>query len=138
MDDKNIKNVATMSFDGGLELTVSSNDLTFNSDTIVTSANIDSYITNSSANWVGNSHIVQITELPIGVWTQNYKTNVLEKLANVDGLIRQVNELHTDEYVNFKVALTNQGVELAKQVGLVNLLKLSHKHSVSFCMLYLF
>jgi DNA topoisomerase-2 len=90
------------------------------------------------ANWVGNSHFVHITELPIGVWTQNYKTNVLEKLANVDGLIRQVNELHTDEFVNFKVALTNQGVDLAKQVGLVNLLKLSHKHSVSFCIFFRF
>jgi DNA topoisomerase-2 len=88
------------------------------------------------ANWVANSQVIQITELPVGIWTQNYKTSVLEKLANIDGVIRQVNELHTDENVNFRVALTSQGVEEAKKVGLLNLLKLTHKHSVNLILMF--
>jgi hypothetical protein len=55
LDNHNVKNVATLTFDGGLELSVSSNNLTFDSDPVVTSANIESYISNSSANWVGNA-----------------------------------------------------------------------------------
>uniref|UniRef100_A0A0N5AZ18 DNA topoisomerase 2 n=1 Tax=Syphacia muris TaxID=451379 RepID=A0A0N5AZ18_9BILA len=43
---------------------------------------------------------VKITELPIGVWTDNYKTEVLSALVK-DGLLVDFNEFHTENTVSF-------------------------------------
>lgn len=51
---------------------------------------------------------VEITELPVGVWTQNYKENVLEALANgtekVKAVVSEYREYHTDTTVRFVVS----------------------------------
>ncbi|KAH8335876.1 hypothetical protein KR074_000575 [Drosophila pseudoananassae] len=51
---------------------------------------------------------VEITELPVGVWTQNYKENVLEPLANgtekVKAVVSDYREYHTDTTVRFVVS----------------------------------
>ena len=55
---------------------------------------------------------VEITELPIGVWTQNYKESVLEPmlLGNEKNkpVITDYNEYHTDTTVKFVVYMTPQ------------------------------
>ncbi|XP_005191756.1 DNA topoisomerase 2 [Musca domestica] len=62
----------------------------------------------------GNIQIVQgdkieISELPVGTWTQTYKENVLEPLANgsekVKPIISDYREYHTDTTVRFVITL---------------------------------
>jgi len=51
---------------------------------------------------------LEISELPVGVWTQNYKENVLEPLSNgtekVKGIISEYREYHTDTTVRFVIS----------------------------------
>ncbi|XP_075149508.1 DNA topoisomerase 2 [Haematobia irritans] len=62
----------------------------------------------------GNIQIIQgdkveISELPIGTWTQTYKENVLEPLANgsekIKPIIADYREYHTDTTVRFVITL---------------------------------
>ncbi|KAI8042943.1 hypothetical protein M5D96_004267 [Drosophila gunungcola] len=54
---------------------------------------------------------VEITELPVGVWTQNYKENVLEALSNgtdkVKAIVSDYREYHTDTTVRFVVSFAS-------------------------------
>lgn len=63
----------------------------------------------------GNIQIIQgnkieISELPIGTWTQNYKENVLEPLSTgtdkVKAIISDYREYHTDSTVRFVITLS--------------------------------
>lgn len=51
---------------------------------------------------------IEITELPIGTWTQNYKESVLEALSNgtekVKAIVSDYREYHTDTTVRFVVS----------------------------------
>ncbi|BFF94070.1 DNA topoisomerase 2 [Drosophila madeirensis] len=51
---------------------------------------------------------IEITELPVGVWTQNYKENVLEPLSNgtekVKAIVADYREYHTDTTVRFVIS----------------------------------
>ncbi|XP_051858791.1 DNA topoisomerase 2 isoform X2 [Drosophila albomicans] len=51
---------------------------------------------------------IEITELPVGVWTQTYKENVLEALSNgtekVKAVISEYREYHTDTTVRFVIS----------------------------------
>ncbi|KAH8357885.1 hypothetical protein KR200_002780 [Drosophila serrata] len=53
---------------------------------------------------------IEITELPVGVWTQTYKENVLEPLSNgtekIKAVISEYREYHTDTTVRFVVSFT--------------------------------
>ncbi|KAH8333743.1 hypothetical protein KR059_002916 [Drosophila kikkawai] len=53
---------------------------------------------------------IEITELPVGVWTQTYKENVLEPLANgtekVKAVISEYREYHTDTTVRFVISFS--------------------------------
>ncbi|ALC39502.1 Top2 [Drosophila busckii] len=55
------------------------------------------------------NNVLEITELPVGVWTQNYKENVLEPLSNgtdkIKAVISEYREYHTDTTVRFVVTL---------------------------------
>ncbi|XP_013109080.1 DNA topoisomerase 2 [Stomoxys calcitrans] len=62
----------------------------------------------------GNIQIIQgdkieISELPVGTWTQTYKENVLEPLSNgsekVKAIISDYREYHTDTTVRFVITL---------------------------------
>ncbi|KAH0814448.1 hypothetical protein GEV33_008343 [Tenebrio molitor] len=46
------------------------------------------YVVNGEIAIVGNNKL-EITELPVGTWTQNYKENVLEPLLHVDELLKR-------------------------------------------------
>ena len=54
---------------------------------------------------------VEITELPIRTWTQNYKESVMEPMLNgsekVAAQITDYKEYHTDKTVKFVVSMTN-------------------------------
>lgn len=54
------------------------------------------------------NNCIEITELPVGVWTQNYKENVLEPLSNgtekVKAIVSDYREFHTDTTVRFVVS----------------------------------
>lgn len=63
----------------------------------------------------GNIQIIQgnkieISELPVGTWTQNYKENVLEPLSTgtdkVKAIISDYREYHTDTTVRFVITLS--------------------------------
>nr|USF91789.1 topoisomerase II [Drosophila simulans] len=51
---------------------------------------------------------LEISELPVGVWTQNYKENVLEALSNgtekVKAVVSEYKEYHTDTTVRFVIS----------------------------------
>lgn len=65
------------------------------------------FFTNGNVAILGDSKI-EITELPIGSWTQTYKENVLESLLHgsekVKPLINDYKEYHTDTTVRFVVS----------------------------------
>ncbi|GMS90996.1 hypothetical protein PENTCL1PPCAC_13171, partial [Pristionchus entomophagus] len=48
-----------------------------------------------------------IDELPVGMWTSNYKTKVLGPLVK-EGGIRSIRESHTDENVRFELELSSE------------------------------
>uniref|UniRef100_A0A1B0CES7 DNA topoisomerase 2 n=1 Tax=Lutzomyia longipalpis TaxID=7200 RepID=A0A1B0CES7_LUTLO len=53
---------------------------------------------------------IEITELPIGVWTQTYKENVLEPLLHgtdkTKAILNDYKEYHTDTTVRFVISFT--------------------------------
>lgn len=65
------------------------------------------YFTNGNVAILGDNRI-EITELPIGTWTQSYKENVLESLLHgsekVKPMISDYKEYHTDTTVRFVVS----------------------------------
>ncbi|CAD5233794.1 unnamed protein product [Bursaphelenchus xylophilus] len=76
-----------------------------------------------------NDDTVEITELPVKTWTQNYKENVLEPM--MDGtpdkpaLINDFKEYHTEETVKFLVKFAPGKLREAERQGLHNVFKLT-------------
>ncbi|KAM3966414.1 DNA topoisomerase 2 [Aphomia sociella] len=67
----------------------------------------DKYVISGEAAVLPNEKI-EITELPIGTWTQNYKENVLEPMLGTDKVkpvISEYREYNTDTTVRFVVSL---------------------------------
>ncbi|XP_023932528.1 LOW QUALITY PROTEIN: DNA topoisomerase 2-alpha-like [Lingula anatina] len=71
---------------------------------------------------------IEITELPIRVWTQNYKESVLEPMLQgtdkTPAVISDYKEYHTDVTVKFVVKMTAEKLAQAEQVGLHKFFKL--------------
>ncbi|VDK26248.1 unnamed protein product, partial [Anisakis simplex] len=71
---------------------------------------------------------VEITELPIRVWTQNYKESVVE--AMLEGsekqkyTIQDYKEYHTDATVRFVIKMTKEKLREAEMEGLHKVFKL--------------
>ncbi|KAF7282810.1 hypothetical protein GWI33_001951 [Rhynchophorus ferrugineus] len=78
---------------------------------------------------------VEITELPIGMWTQNYKENVLEPMLNgsekIKAVLQDYKEYNTDTTVKFIVTLQNGQMELMEKEGLHKVFKLQNLFSTS-------
>ncbi|KAH8404824.1 hypothetical protein KR222_004799 [Zaprionus bogoriensis] len=80
---------------------------------------------------------IEITELPIGVWTQNYKENVLEALSNgtdkVKAIISDYREYHTDTTVRFVISFAPGEFErlVREDGGFHRVLKLSSSMSLN-------
>ncbi|CAG8622241.1 2429_t:CDS:10, partial [Paraglomus occultum] len=73
---------------------------------------------------------LEITELPIGVWTQSYKELLEEFMTGSDKgkkepFIKDYKEYHTDTSVHFVVNLTEENMKKVLEEGLENKFKLS-------------
>merc|ERR1719262_194890 len=71
---------------------------------------------------------VEITELPVKKWTQDYR-EFLEELVKGDkketkALLEDYQEHHTERTAHFTCVLTPEGVEAAKNQGLEKMFKL--------------
>ena len=66
---------------------------------------------------------VEITELPIGVWSEVYKRNVLETHKN-DSLILDFKEYNTESKLRFVIKLTPQQLMRGHKQGLHKYFKL--------------
>ncbi|CAH8664527.1 unnamed protein product [Heterobilharzia americana] len=78
---------------------------------------------------------VEITELPIRTWTQNYKESVLEPMLNgsekVPACITDYKEYHTDVTVRFVVKMSPEKLREAEASGLHKFFKLQTVMSTS-------
>lgn len=94
------------------------------------------YFTNGNVAIVEDVKI-EITELPIGTWTQTYKENVLEPLINGNekqkAVITDYKEYHTHTTVRFVVSFAPGEFEKldAEQGGFHRVFKLSSSMSTS-------
>ncbi|XP_048487438.1 DNA topoisomerase 2 isoform X1 [Plutella xylostella] len=79
---------------------------------------------------------VEITELPVGVWTQNYKENVLEPMLGTDKvkpIISEYREYNTDTTVRFVVSLLPGKLAEVEAEGIHKVFKLQTTISMT-CM----
>jgi len=78
---------------------------------------------------------VEITELPVRTWTQNYKENVLEPMLHgsekTPAVISDYKEYHTDKTVKFVVKMSAEKLAKAEQEGLHKLFKISNTISTN-------
>ena len=78
---------------------------------------------------------LEISELPINVWTQTYKESVLEPMLQggekVAPFIQDYREYHTDTTVKFIVTLSQDKLQEAERVGVHKKFKLETTISTS-------
>lgn len=74
---------------------------------------------------------IQISELPVGVWTNNYKESVLDVMLNKNEAIIDYKEHSTDTEVNFIVTMSPQKLRDYEREGLHKVFKLSTTISLS-------
>eukprot|EP00892_Ulva_mutabilis_P007081 jgi/Ulvmu1/4745/UM020_0029.1 len=83
---------------------------------------------------------LEISELPVRKWTQDYKEwlDALVKPADGEGpaLVSDFKEHHTDTEVSFTVTLTDVGLRTAQEKGISTFFKLQTKISTSNMMLF--
>ncbi|XP_028179353.1 DNA topoisomerase 2 isoform X1 [Ostrinia furnacalis] len=95
----------------------------------------DKYVISGEAAILPNDKI-EITELPVGAWTQNYKENVLEPMLGTDKvkpLISEYREYNTDTTVRFVVTLLPGKLAEVEAEGVHKVFKLQTTISMS-CM----
>ncbi|TKR76455.1 hypothetical protein L596_017588 [Steinernema carpocapsae] len=77
-----------------------------------------------------NSDTIEITELPIKTWTQNYKESVIEPMMeNTDKspqMITDFKEYHTDQTVKFVIKMDANKLREAEMEGLHKVFKLQN------------
>ncbi|XP_049267876.1 DNA topoisomerase 2-beta [Rhipicephalus sanguineus] len=87
-----------------------------------------------------NSTSIEITELPVRVWTQTYKETVLETMLHgtekVPPLISDYKEYHTDTTVRFVVTMTEDKLAKAREEGLHKTFKLQTSLTTSSMVLF--
>ncbi|XP_078621216.1 DNA topoisomerase 2-alpha-like isoform X2 [Branchiostoma floridae x Branchiostoma japonicum] len=85
------------------------------------------YVANGEVAILDNNTI-EITELPIRTWTQNYKESVLEVMLHgtekTPSMITDYKEYHTDTTVRFVVSMTEEQLMKAEAAGLHKVFKL--------------
>ena len=82
-----------------------------------------------------NDTTIQVSELPVGKWTQQYK-EFLESLLETDGgkkepFIKGYKEFHTDTTVHFEISMTEKSMREAEEVGLYKKFQLQRNLSIS-------
>ncbi|KAJ3662202.1 hypothetical protein Zmor_006558 [Zophobas morio] len=85
------------------------------------------YVVSGEIAIIGNSKL-EITELPVGTWTQSYKENVLEPLVHgsekVKAVLNDYKEYNTDITVKFILTLQPGQMENMQREGLHKIFKL--------------
>lgn len=81
---------------------------------------------------------IEITELPVGTWTQNYKENVLEPMLHgsekVKAVLSDYKDYTTDTTIKYTITLQNGQMEIMEKEGLHKAFKLqSIVHTTSMC-----
>lgn len=76
---------------------------------------------------------LEITELPVGTWTQSYKEFLEGLITATEGNfgLKDYKEYHTDSTVRFVLHLTEAGMEAAEKEGIEKRFKLSTTLSLS-------
>ena len=98
--------------------------------------NNKSVMTSGEIALIGDNSI-EITELPIGCWTQNYKESVLQvMLDGQEPCIADYFEYHTDTTVKFVVKMAPEQLKEATKVGLRNFFKLQKTLSTNLMVLF--
>ncbi|XP_075224764.1 DNA topoisomerase 2 isoform X2 [Lycorma delicatula] len=95
----------------------------------------DRYIFNGEISII-NETKVEITELPVGTWTQQYKESVLEVMLNgqtekCPPSITDYKEYNTDTTVRFVVSMTAEKLAAAEREGLHNFFKLQSTFAIT-------
>lgn len=74
-----------------------------------------------------DDNMVEISELPVGMWTQEMKENLEKEIVATDkgpGAVKDYEEHHGENTVSFKVQLTEKGMAQALAEGLETKFKL--------------
>lgn len=107
-------------------------------DESVSSRGLRSYTVSGIINQIDDTTL-EITELPLKKWTQDYK-EYLEELAKSEGkkdpFIIDYKEHHTDTSVHFVIKMTPEKMKEALDVGLYTKFKLTSKISITNMMLF--
>lgn len=107
-------------------------------DESVSSKGLRSYTVSGIINQLDDTTL-EITELPLKKWTQDYK-EFLEELAKPEGkkepFIVDYKEHHTDTSVHFVITMTPEKMKEALDVGLYSKFKLTSKISITNMMLF--
>uniref|UniRef100_A0A7E4ZZX8 DNA topoisomerase 2 n=1 Tax=Panagrellus redivivus TaxID=6233 RepID=A0A7E4ZZX8_PANRE len=87
-----------------------------------------------------NDDTIEITELPVKTWTQNYKESVIEPLVDGDGktpaMVNDFKEYHTDVTVRFVVKMPQDKLRAAESMGLHKVFKLQTVINTSSMVLF--
>ncbi|XP_055353696.1 DNA topoisomerase 2-alpha-like [Paramacrobiotus metropolitanus] len=103
------------------------------------------YLTNGEVAVLDQENSIEITELPIRTWTQNYKEAVVEPLLlgseSKDGKgkppqIQDYKEYHTDTTVRFVIRMSGQKFEEFQREGFHKTFKLQQTISMSSMVLF--
>lgn len=77
---------------------------------------------------------MEITELPLRVWTQTYKEQLESWMAGTDktaAFVKDYREYHTDTAVHFVVTMTEDNMQKAEEEGLEKRFKMTSQISLS-------
>uniref|UniRef100_A0A098VQW0 DNA topoisomerase 2 n=1 Tax=Mitosporidium daphniae TaxID=1485682 RepID=A0A098VQW0_9MICR len=66
--------------------------------------------------YVCTDWVLNITELPVGVWTQNYKEFLESLIERSPALVKEFTEHHTDTCVSFSIKLGEAAIESAEAI----------------------
>lgn len=106
---------------------------------VVMSLADNKYVTHGEVAIV-DDNTIEITELPVKTWTQNYKEEVIEPMLNgtekVPACITDYKEYHTDATVKFVVKVTPEKLSQMEQTGLHKVFKLQTSLSTSTMVLF--
>ncbi|KAJ0060186.1 hypothetical protein NL108_004054, partial [Boleophthalmus pectinirostris] len=101
---------------------------------------MDNSYLNSGEVSIIDSETIEISELPIKIWTQTYKENVLEPMLNgtekVPALITDYKDYHTDTTVRFVVKMTPEKLREAEAAGLHKVFKLQNSLTCNSMVLF--
>ncbi|ESN96010.1 hypothetical protein HELRODRAFT_68444 [Helobdella robusta] len=87
-----------------------------------------------------DDNTIEITELPVRVWTQSYKESVLEPMLQgsekIPAVIQDYKEYHTDLTVRFVVKVSSEVMYKAQQQGMHRFFKLQTTFSTNSMVLF--